>query len=966
MKKLLLIDGYSVLFRAYHGMPDLIDKNGTHVGAIYGFITMLVRILKNEKPDALIVARDSHGKTFRHEMYSDYKATRKPMDEELREQLPLFTEILDDMGIEHVEKEGYEGDDILGTLARIGEEKGFSVTIFSGDRDILQLATDTTCILLPKTKAFGKVEEEYFAKDVVEAYGVTPKEFIDVKALWGDTSDNIPGVSGIGEKTSKEIIAKYHSIENAHEHAEEIKPPRASKNLIAEYDTAVLSKRLATIVTDAPVELNEEKAEYKNIFTDKAREFFIEHDFRRLLTYYSKAGSNGDVQKNVPSDSASANNSSESNNGKLQNDFAKTKGGAKSASNGGAQNTANTGSNPDGDDDINGDKTNVDESDFHTLESIEDFEKAVSKYLESDAETIGLSVISTEKKLYGISISDGKSSYYFPLSEDGKGVGKEKTGQISLFDIPSNEESEKDKVLAVIQRIFKSGKNIASDDLKRDYHFIKPTDDYESADDVTVLAYLLNPLPKEYPLDSLTNEYLNLIEPSFEEIFGNIRGVKEPYLDIEKTARFATLKAYSCAKLSHILYENVKRKGMEKLYKEIERPLIFCLYEMEKEGILCSLSALKEYDDKLSKEIDILQDRIYKEAEEEFNINSPKQLGEVLFEHMKLPGGKKTKTGYSTSADVLEKMRGESPIVDDILSYRQYTKLKSTYAEGLTKCIEDDGRIHTTFQQTVTATGRLSSIEPNLQNIPIRLPLGREIRKTFYPKEGYIFVDADYSQIELRVLAHLSQDENLINAYKTDADIHRATAALVFHKDPADVTDLDRRRAKAVNFGIVYGISSFGLGENLGISPKEAKQYIDDYYLAYPKLKIYLDGLVQSAKEMGFALTLFGRRRPIPELSSKAFMVRQFGERVAMNSPIQGTAADIMKLSMVKVMKKIREEGLKSKVLLQVHDELLIETKLEEKDKIIEILNSEMAHAVELSVPLQISVESGNTWYEAK
>lgn len=964
MKKLLLIDGYSVLFRAYHGMPDLTDKNGTHVGAIYGFITMLVRILKNEKPDALIVARDSHGKTFRHEMYSDYKGTRKPMDEELREQLPLFTEILDDMGIEHVEKEGYEGDDILGTLARIGEEKGYAVTIFSGDRDILQLATDTTRILLPKTKAFGKVEEEYFAKDVKEAYGVTPKEFIDVKALWGDTSDNIPGVSGIGEKTSKEIIAKYHSIENAHEHAEEIKPPRASKNLIAEYDTAVLSKRLATIVTDAPITLDEEKAEYKNIFTDKAREFFIEHDFRRLLTYFSKSSSENNVQnnaiaKNSDTDAHKNSDSAHSINGSGAASFGSinVNGGNAAGENSGDRPSAQESDND------NIDKSSVDESDFQTLESLDAFEKVASEYIEGDTQTIGISLISTGKKLYGISISDGKSAYYFPVTEE---KGKEKTDQISLFDMESGEESEKDKALSVVTKIFESKKKIASDDLKRDYHFINPEADYENAEDVTVLAYLLNPLPKEYPLDSLSNEYLNLIVPSFEEIFGNIRGIKEPFLDIEKTSRFATLKAYSCAKLSHILYENVKRKGMEKLYKEIERPLIFCLYEMEKEGILCSLSALKEYDDKLSKEIDVLQDRIYKEAGEEFNINSPKQLGEVLFEHMKLPGGKKTKTGYSTSADVLEKMRGENPIVDDILSYRQYTKLKSTYAEGLTKCIEDDGRIHTTFQQTVTATGRLSSTEPNLQNIPIRLPLGREIRKAFYPKEGYIFVDADYSQIELRVLAHLSQDENLINAYKSDADIHRATAALVFHKDPKDVTDLDRRRAKAVNFGIVYGISSFGLGENLGISSKEAKQYIDDYYLAYPKLKLYLDALIKAAKDLGFAETLFHRRRPIPELSSKAFMVRQFGERVAMNSPIQGTAADIMKLSMVKVMKKIREEGLDSKVLLQVHDELLIETKLEEKDKIIEILNSEMAHAVELSVPLQISVESGNTWYEAK
>ncbi len=886
--KLVLIDGYSMLFRAFYGMPsNLTDSEGHPTGAVYGFLTMLFPMLKTEQPDALIVALDSNAPTFRHEKFAAYKGTRKPTPVELKSQFPLLREVLDSMGICRVEKPGYEGDDILGTLSHRAEEKGYDVTIVSGDRDNLQLATDKVKIYMPKTKAGHTVVEEYYAADVKEAYGVTPVEFIDVKALQGDTADNIPGVPGIGEKTAAAIIQQFHTVENAHEHADEVKPPRAAKNIVDYYDQALLSKDLATIRTDAPIEADEEQARLGNIFTDEALELYKKLGFRRLLHYFS--------------------DSSDENNIKQEGS-----------------------------------------ADFPAPEKAEGLAAAqtVLFYFTEKAREapVGITVLSDAKGTYGMAFSDGIRSVYLPVFLD----------------------FSEDAAAEALSGFFAAGSKCASDDLKRDFHFSAVETDPAGAEDVTILAYLIDPLPKEYPFDALAQTYLHISVPSLEEIWGSTRGLKDPFTDTEKACVFACSRAETNRRLLPVLLSEVEEQGMAGLYRDVERPLCFTLFSMEKQGIYADPDVLKEYGAHLDTEIARLEKAIYEAAGEEFNINSPKQLGAILFEKMGLPGGKKTKTGYSTAADVLEKLAPEAPIVHDILDYRTYTKLKSTYAEGLLSCIAADGHIHTTFQQTVTATGRLSSTDPNLQNIPIRMALGKEIRRAFLPEEGWTFTDADYSQIELRVLAHMSGDENLINAYKSDADIHRATAALVFHKDPADVTDLDRRRAKAVNFGIVYGISSFGLGENLHISRAEAEEYIENYYLAYPKLKEYLDRLVSDAKKCGYALTMFGRRRPIPELAQKNFMTRQFGERVAMNSPIQGTAADIMKKAMVGVFRALQDRKLKSRLLLQVHDEVLIETAPGEEEAVKQVLLDEMQGAASLSVPLVIDIETGTNWYDAK
>ena len=881
MPKLVLIDGYSILHRAFYGMPDL-TYDGQHTGAVFGFITMLLSVMKDEKPDNLIVCLDSKEKTFRHEMFPDYKGTRKPMPAELSEQIPLMKEVLSSMGIMTAALPGFEGDDILGTLSRRGEALGYDVTIVSGDRDLLQLATEKTKIYMPRTKA-GKTEIfTYFAKDVEEEYHVTPAEFIDVKALQGDTSDNIPGVPKIGEKTAQAIIEKYKSIENAHDHVSELKPPLAAKNLSEYYSLAVLSKELATIVTDCPIECEIGESKLNDIFTEEAHRIFKRLGFRKLLHYFSKEEESAvPVENEVP-------------DVRIISDQPSAK---------------------------------------------EEMERLISSGKEA-----GVCLLCENQKFFGAALSSEAGVFYMPV-----GLGL-----------------TEDMLVSLLEGLYFSGLSIASDDLKRDLHVIACDGDPQNAQDIGVLSYLLDPLSKEYPVDMLSEKYLDIPQRSIEEIFGKRVKGQWDFSDIEKTKEYAGNCALSNRRLLPILQKKVEEQGMKTLYEEVERPLIFTLYMMEREGIGVSVEELERYGDSLSREISSLEKKIYEEAGEEFNINSPKQLGEILFEKLSLPGGKKTKTGYSTAADVLEKLATEHPIVDDILLYRQYSKLNSTYAKGLLSCIAADKRIHTTFQQTVTATGRLSSTEPNLQNIPIRLPLGKEIRKAFLPREGWSFIDADYSQIELRVLAHLSEDENLIEAFKSDSDIHRATAARVFKKDIKDVTELDRRRAKAVNFGIVYGISSFGLGENLNIGRAEAQRYIDDYYLAYPALKTYLDSLVSSAKKNGYALTLFNRRRPIPELFEKNYMTRSFGERVAMNSPVQGTAADIMKIAMVKVFSLLKERGLKSRMLLQVHDEILIETAPGEEEEVKRILSEGMENAAQLSVPLKIDIEAGKNWFDAK
>ena len=898
-KKLVLIDGHSILNRAFFGLPDLTNSQGVHTNAVYGFLNIMFKILEEEKPDYLTVAFDVHAPTFRHKMFEEYKGTRKPMADELRQQVPLIKEMLKAMGITIVEKEGYEADDILGTLSVKAEKEGMDVAVISGDRDLLQLATEHVMIRIPKTKKTGTEIENYLADDVVEKYGVTPKEFIDVKALQGDTADNIPGVPGIGEKTAGALIAKYHSIEAVHEDAPNVKPPRASKNIVEFWDQAVMSKELATIITDAPVDYEFKDAQIDGIdslYTEEAFMMCKRLEFKNLLPRF----------------------------------------------------------------DVQAPKNNVEEN---------------------------FKVISDQKSLDDIIKRASKKDVAFSIIP-GKPGGEDTDGQLSLFE--QNDTNDYIALVLVFSEediyFIKTGKEITSDylnkqlealdantwispDLKKNLHLMKAggftPDERKKYFDMTVAAYLLNPLLGDYPYDGVAKDYLAIMLSSKKDYLGKLTCEQMIKEDEKKVVDYACYEAYVAWKSKEILESNLKEKGMYELYENIEMPLVFVLYDMEKEGIRADGDKLKEYSRELAVSINKIEKRIYEEAGEEFNINSPKQLGVVLFEKLQLPNEKKTKTGYSTSAEVLDKLAPDHPIVADVLEYRQLSKLKSTYADGLINFIEQDGKIHTTFNQTITATGRLSSTDPNLQNIPIRIELGKLIRKVFLPEEGHLFVDSDYSQIELRVLAHLSDDEKLIEAFKNGQDIHRSTASLVFDTPFDEVTDIQRRNAKAVNFGIVYGISAFGLANDLNIGRKEAQAYIDSYFEKYPKIKAFLDKTVSEAKEKGYIKTMFGRIRPIPELSSSNFMQRQFGERVAMNSPIQGTAADIIKIAMIRVHDRLLKENLKSKLILQVHDELLIETAEDEKEYVIELLEEEMHKAADLKVSMEVGTECGYDWYDA-
>ena len=898
-KKLVLIDGHSILNRAFFGLPDLTNSQGVHTNAIYGFLNIMFKILEEEKPDYLTVAFDVHAPTFRHKMFEEYKGTRKPMADKLRQQVPLIKEMLKAMGITIVEKEGYEADDILGTLSVKAEKEGMDVAVISGDRDLLQLATEHVMIRIPKTKKTGTEIENYLADDVVEKYGVTPKEFIDVKALQGDTADNIPGVPGIGEKTAGALIAKYHSIEAVYEDAPNVKPPRASKNIVEFWDQAVMSKELATIITDAPVDYEFKDAQIDGIdslYTEEAFMMCKRLEFKNLLPRF----------------------------------------------------------------DVQAPKNNVEEN---------------------------FKVISDKKSLDDIIKRASKKDVAFSIIP-GKPGGEDTDGQLSLFE--QNDTNDYIALVLVFSEediyFIKTGKEITSDylnkqlealdantwispDLKKNLHLMKAggftPDERKKYFDMTVAAYLLNPLLGDYPYDGVAKDYLSIVLSSKKDYLGKLTCEQMIKEDEKKVVDYACYEAYIAWKSKEILESNLKEKGMYELYENIEMPLVFVLYDMEKEGIRADGDKLKEYSRELAVSINKIEKRIYEEAGEEFNINSPKQLGVVLFEKLQLPNEKKTKTGYSTSAEVLDKLAPDHPIVADVLEYRQLSKLKSTYADGLINFIEQDGKIHTTFNQTITATGRLSSTDPNLQNIPIRIELGKLIRKVFLPEEGHLFVDSDYSQIELRVLAHLSDDEKLIAAFKNGQDIHRSTASLVFDTPFDEVTDIQRRNAKAVNFGIVYGISAFGLANDLNIGRKEAQAYIDSYFEKYPKIKAFLDKTVSEAKEKGYIKTMFGRIRPIPELSSSNFMQRQFGERVAMNSPIQGTAADIIKIAMIRVHDRLLKENLKSKLILQVHDELLIETAEDEKEYVIELLEEEMHKAADLKVSMEVGTECGYDWYDA-
>ncbi len=890
--KLLLVDGNSIINRAFYGIPNLSNSSGFHTNAIYGFLNIFFSVYSKEQPGCILVAFDLKEPTFRHKMYAEYKGNRKPMPEELQEQVPVLKDVLHSMKIRTVELPGYEADDILGTYAHRAEEEGYDVVVLSGDRDLLQLATQKVKICIPHTKG-GKTEyEDFYASNVFDKYQVTPKEFIDLKALMGDSSDNIPGIPGIGEKTASAIISKYKSLEAAIEHAAEIKPKRASENLITYEEQGRMSKVLATINTDSPVpyEITDGRIENESVmYNGESYELFKKLELNRLMSRFEiKDVAGADcIQYTVR---PAAEFSIES---------------------------------------IKTDKLGIFVDDRASILAVCDEEDSIVIY------------------------TDGAS----------QGGKNESSSQMSFNFLTNDSGIEKQTT-----DLLRSGKEIYVFGIKKTLHAIDAVDfSSDKIFDIEIMSYLLNPLQNNYTFDMIAKDYLGEILPSKENLIGK-SSVGDAFLvsdNAEKCMQIAAYNARTAFKAFAVLQSKLKEENMWKLFTDIETPVIYSLYDMEREGVRVDKKRLAEFSKKLEGMASELEDSIYAEADERFNINSPMQLGVILFEKMGLPASKKTKKGYSTSADVLEKLAPEYPIVDKILKYRQITKLKSTYADGLVNFISDDGRIHGTFNQTITATGRISSTEPNLQNIPIRMELGQEIRKAFIAKEGCIFLDADYSQIELRLLAHLSGDENLIEAYNSEADIHRITASKVFNVPFDEVTKEQRRNAKAVNFGIIYGISSFGLSQDLSISRKQASEYIKQYFETYPGVKKYLDDIVRIAKINGYVTTMFDRRRPIPELASGNFMQRSFGERVAMNSPLQGSAADIMKIAMINVAKALKDNKLRSRIVLQIHDELLVEAYPEEAEQVKQILHDEMKNAAHTAVPLEVEVEEGTDWYEA-
>ena len=847
--------------RGFYALP-LLDKNGVYTNAVLGFLNILLKTLEEEKPEYLTVAFDVHAPTFRHEMFKEYKGTRNAAPSELISQFPIIEEVLNSMGVNIVKMAGFEADDLLGTLAKKSEKEGLKVTLLSGDRDLLQIASDNIKIAIPKTSKGVTETHYYYAKDVIEEKGVTPLEFIDVKALQGDTSDNIPGVPGVGPKTAEGLIQTYHNLENLYDHLDDLKGKKALYTKLSENkDNAFFSRTLSRIEINAPVELELEKSECKNLLNDNSMEVLLKYSLRKVI---EKLSSLSDVPVTSKSEES---------------------------------------------------------IDFTCVNQKAEAEKM----LESMRGKKEVSLFACDE---GLALSVDNKTYFIDL----------------------NSTITKDFLVSEVKKNLDTDTVVTTLGIKSIYDY---AGDYRANfEDAEILAYLADPLKGEYNISYLCDKYLSKYYEDDKALS------KDP-------KKRAALIASNSKELVSVIKDEVIKMGEEKLYKDIEMPLSFVLYSMEKDGVYVDKKALKEFGEKLTIKISELEKNIYSAAGVEFNINSPKQLGEILFEKMNLPHGKKTKTGYSTAADILDKLAVDYPIVSDILEYRMLTKLNSTYVEGLSACIKEDGRIHTHFNQTITATGRISSTEPNLQNIPIRKELGRELRKVFLPKEGYKFIDADYSQIELRLMAHMSGDEKMIGAFKEKKDIHRSTASIVFEVPYDEVTSDLRRQAKAVNFGIIYGISDYGLSEDTGIDFYTAKKHKEDYFKKYSKIKEYLDTTVEKAKENGFVTTLYSRVRPIPELSSSNFMLRSFGERVAMNAPIQGTAADIMKIAMINIFNRLREEKLESKLLIQVHDEVLLEVKESEIEKVKEIVSKEMTNAAALSVELESEVNVGDNWFDA-
>ncbi|MBQ9267170.1 MAG: DNA polymerase I [Clostridia bacterium] len=854
--------------RAFYGIMNskmLVTTDGTYTNAIYGFLSILFKLLNEEKPDYVCVTFDLKAPTFRHLKYEGYKATRKGMPDELRMQMPIIKDILRAMNIAILEIEGYEADDILGTLAKYGDENHIQVLLLTGDRDSLQLVSDNVTVRIPTTKMGTTESTDYTPSVVKEKYGIEPIEFIQIKGLMGDTSDNIPGVPGVGEKTAFSLIKQYHDVDYIYQQLEagnelEGVKGKLKEKILENKDLAYLSRELGTINKEVPIAINVENLETKEFNQKELYDIFVRLQFRNFIEKLGLSGEES-IATNVVED----------------------------------------------------EPIEVKEISELTLN-----QKEIAYYLNS-----------------GLAVFDGENVFY--------------------TENPTKE---------LLQKIFENDILKIGFEEKEDYLFLKRNgiQPQNMMFDLTIASYILNPSKDSYKLDDLILEELGImLNSAKEETQLTLEGFSEEN-DKEKNAKYA--KYIFLAKQE--LEKKLKEKEQYQLFNEIEMPLVKVLAEMEYKGVLVDKKMLEDYSVDFSKKVDSLMKEIWDMAGEQFNINSTKQLGTVLFEKLNLPVIKKTKSGYSTDAEVLEKLKNEHPIIDKILEYRTVSKLKATYVDGMLPLIsKEDHRIHANFKQTVTATGRISCTDPNLQNIPIRTELGKELRKIFIAPENYIFIDADYSQIELRVLAHISQDAKMIEAFNNDKDIHAATASQVFDVPLEEVTKQMRSEAKAVNFGIVYGISDFGLATNLGTSRKKAKSYIDKYFREYPNIKAYMDGSVKKCKELGYVETLWGRRRYVPEIKSNNFNVRQFGERVAMNAPIQGTAADIIKIAMINVEKELEKNHLKSKLILQVHDELVIEAPIEEEKIAKEILVGCMENVMKMAVPLKAEAQEGKNWYEA-
>ena len=907
MEKLVLIDGNSIMNRAFYGIMGskaLTTKDGKYTNAVYGFLAILFKLIEEQKPEYLGVSFDLKAPTARHELYEGYKANRKGMPNELAEQMPMIKEVLRAMNIDIIEKEGYEGDDIIGTLSRYGEKKGLKVIILSGDRDTFQLATDKVEIHIPRTKS-GKTETEIYNRDKVkEVYGIEPKQLIEVKGLQGDTSDNIPGVPGIGEKTALSLIKQFKTIDELYEKLERGESGLKGKqkeNLEQNKGLAILSRTLGEINLNVPIDDTLEELKVEEWDRQRVLEIFKELNFKRYIERFNLL--ENDENKNMEIK-------------KIDQLY------------------------------------NVVEKSFDEIKKIIKEQKEMFFYINTANNENQGNII--KEKIIGIGIfnKNNSESYYLDLTDDNKIK--------DLKDIFEDEE------------ILKIGI-----DLSKTYILLKQ----EGINlkgisfDCSIAAYILNPTNSKFDIDTLSEEYLDIsindILGKNEEkqvqinLFDQINNDEKEQSKIEK--RKYTLYAFLIFKIQEITFKKLEEINALDLFKNIDIPTIEILANMQWNGMHADEEELNQFGNQLKEQLEIKTKIIYEMAGEEFNINSTKQLGEILFEKLNLPVIKKTKSGYSTDVDVLEKLKSKHPIIQELLDYRQLTKLNSTYVEGLKQYINPvTKRIHSFFHQTITATGRISSTEPNLQNIPTRFELGKQVRKIFKPEAGKVYIDADYSQIELRILAHISEDKHMIQAFKDNEDIHKQAASKVFKTPIEEVTKEQRSNAKAVNFGIVYGISDFGLGEQLGISRKQAKQYIDEYLTEYIGIKDFMNNITEVAKEKGYVETLFHRRRYIPELKSNNYMVRQFGMRAAMNTPIQGTAADIMKIAMINVFKQLNKRRLKSKIVLQVHDEMMIEAPIEEVDEVKSIIKKEMENAVVLNVPLIAEVSEANNWYECK